>query len=270
MIQHIRPISKDVYKKAVASYFSNNKIDDAEVLHHAQPIIAELPRLMNGNFFWRVYTRNNYCLKAGGAVKKLTPYTADVLMQSKAADELMIALFHPAERELVFSFVEQLSAYYYQLPLQRRNQQSANLYYRLRQYNGIYKWVNTQYPYCAYDADGKEMGGLIVYTDISHLHINLSEPVMTVVDAASGDMIHYCGHAPAIDAAKTLQAKIPGLSRRQAQVLHLITQGKTSKAIATLLGIAPNTVENHRHTLLKKFGASSSLDLLRQLKDEIQ
>ena len=48
------------------------------------------------------------------------------------------------------------------------------------------------------------------------------------------------------------------LSTRQIEVLHLMTEGKTSLAIGVQLGISPNTVRNHKCALYKKLGASSA------------
>ena len=53
------------------------------------------------------------------------------------------------------------------------------------------------------------------------------------------------------------------LSHREKEVLAYLAQGLTNKEMARLMGISFRTVEMHRARLLKKVGASSTLNLLR-------
>lgn len=55
------------------------------------------------------------------------------------------------------------------------------------------------------------------------------------------------------------------LTRRQRQILSLVTEGKTSKEIASDIGLSVKTVEFHRANLLRKFGVSSSAELVSKL-----
>jgi DNA-binding NarL/FixJ family response regulator len=51
------------------------------------------------------------------------------------------------------------------------------------------------------------------------------------------------------------------LSRRERQVLALVTQGHTNKAIADALFVSPNTVKTHVTSLLHKFHAETRTQL---------
>jgi len=53
------------------------------------------------------------------------------------------------------------------------------------------------------------------------------------------------------------------ITRRQRQVLEMICDGKTTKEIATLLGISAKTVEIHRAQLLKIANARCIAGLVR-------
>jgi two-component system response regulator NreC len=53
------------------------------------------------------------------------------------------------------------------------------------------------------------------------------------------------------------------LSSRERQVLHLIGEGKTTKEIASLLGISPKTVESHRGRLMQKLDIHEVASLVR-------
>lgn len=53
------------------------------------------------------------------------------------------------------------------------------------------------------------------------------------------------------------------LTRRERELLKLISSGATNKEAALHLGISPRTVEDHRAAIMKKLGAKNSADLVR-------
>ncbi|MDX1780435.1 MAG: PhnD/SsuA/transferrin family substrate-binding protein [Thalassovita sp.] len=64
------------------------------------------------------------------------------------------------------------------------------------------------------------------------------------------------------DLAET-RARFEALTRRERQVLCMICEGQTNKAIAELLGISPKTVEFHRANLLQKTDAGTTAHLVQ-------
>jgi DNA-binding NarL/FixJ family response regulator len=50
-----------------------------------------------------------------------------------------------------------------------------------------------------------------------------------------------------------------GLTRREQQLVHMISDGLTNKEIAGQLGLSEQTVKNHIHRMLRKLGASDRL-----------
>ena len=50
---------------------------------------------------------------------------------------------------------------------------------------------------------------------------------------------------------------MPHLTRRQLEVLDLVTQGKTNKEIAKLIGVSDETIKNHISAIFKALGVSS-------------
>lgn len=53
------------------------------------------------------------------------------------------------------------------------------------------------------------------------------------------------------------------LSDREREVLQLVAEGKTTKEIATLLGISVNTAESHRSNLMEKLNIHDTAGLVR-------
>lgn len=58
------------------------------------------------------------------------------------------------------------------------------------------------------------------------------------------------------------------LSSRELEILHLIAMGFDSEIIAEKLFLSVNTVSTHRRNILKKTGASSTLDLIIKMQDQ--
>ena len=63
--------------------------------------------------------------------------------------------------------------------------------------------------------------------------------------------------------SEPVRASDPPLSLRERQVLQLIAEGKTSKQIATLLGVSAKTVESHRTNLMQKLDIHEIAGLAR-------
>lgn len=59
-----------------------------------------------------------------------------------------------------------------------------------------------------------------------------------------------------------LERRLACLTEREREVLSLVIAGKTSKGIALDLDISVKTVENHRHNLMAKAGATSVAQLI--------
>jgi len=58
-------------------------------------------------------------------------------------------------------------------------------------------------------------------------------------------------------------AKIPIITRREKEVLHLIAEGLTNNQIAEKLFISTTTVDTHRNSLLSKFEVKNTANLVR-------
>src|SRR5688572_17164012 len=62
----------------------------------------------------------------------------------------------------------------------------------------------------------------------------------------------------------SLAARAAELSPRQLEVMNLVADGLSNKAIAIQLDISPRTVENYRAWVMEKMGASNLADLVRK------
>ena len=60
-----------------------------------------------------------------------------------------------------------------------------------------------------------------------------------------------------------IRARLSALTRREIQVLRLVTLGKSNKVVAAELGVSQRTVEIHRAHLMEKMEATSLAHLVR-------
>jgi DNA-binding NarL/FixJ family response regulator len=66
-----------------------------------------------------------------------------------------------------------------------------------------------------------------------------------------------------LKAAKITDADYASLTPREQEVMRLLAEGLSSKAVAEKLFISPKTVENHRANIMNKLGLHSTIELVR-------
>ena len=82
----------------------------------------------------------------------------------------------------------------------------------------------------------------------------LDETLAVLAAAESG-----AEHAPTLP--KAAEADMDALSPREREVLALVAEGRSNKAIAEALYVSPNTVKTHVASLLSKLHADSRAQL---------
>jgi len=90
-----------------------------------------------------------------------------------------------------------------------------------------------------------------------------TEELQIAIDSAVNDRLYFSSEA----AKKMLEAParntVPQLTRREIEILRLITQGCTSAVIADQLCISQLTVETHRRNIIKKFEVPSMAAVIK-------
>ncbi|WP_419868406.1 response regulator [Chryseobacterium sp. CT-SW4] len=93
-------------------------------------------------------------------------------------------------------------------------------------------------------------------------NISIEELTDCIKGAISGNIV-FCNETREI-ISKPSENKwtIPRLTKREKQILQLVSAGKTSINIAEELFLSPLTVDTHRKNLLQKFKAKNSTELI--------
>lgn len=89
---------------------------------------------------------------------------------------------------------------------------------------------------------------------------SLSVLLEAVRKVSTGELYYDSGVAPS---GTQDTADMNLLTRRQKEILKLVTEGKNNPEIAELLFIERSTVETHRKNMIQKLGLSGSGELLR-------
>jgi DNA-binding NarL/FixJ family response regulator len=102
---------------------------------------------------------------------------------------------------------------------------------------------------------------------------SLPETLMQALDVVSQGGFFLDGPIPSDAVARLRQMGSPSsngarrryesLTRRQREVMHLLVQGLSYKAIAEKLHISPRTVEGHRNEIMKALEVSNAVELTR-------
>lgn len=232
-----------------------------KVMGYFKSFIQTIPRTAFGEYYWQIFDNAKpypRIISVGGSVEKLTPLTPDELLQADYKE--FFKIFHPADLEQTFTFISRAYNILFGLDESARKNMNICIYTRIKNYQNVYHWNCLQYPALNFDEDGNFLFGMALYTNVNHLMKSAVQPMMTILDSTN----QRCQLFKCIDAkAMSEESRLyPVVTRREREIISLLSQGKASKQIGHILGIQKNTVDNHRQRLLKKFGVRSSAELV--------
>ena len=72
---------------------------------------------------------------------------------------------------------------------------------------------------------------------------------------------HFSERRAEIDEPRVSVGRLPSLSRREREIVNLVTHGLRNKELAERLKISEQTVKNHMHNIFDKLGVSDRLEL---------
>lgn len=83
------------------------------------------------------------------------------------------------------------------------------------------------------------------------------------IDDAVSDRIYFSSEVAKKMLESPASISVPQLTRRETEILRLISQGSTSSIIADTLCISQLTVETHRRNIIKKFNVPSMAAVIK-------
>jgi DNA-binding CsgD family transcriptional regulator len=231
------------------------------IANYFKPYIETIPRLALGEYYWQIFNNAEpfpKILMVEGAVEKLTSFDAQGLIN--ASIEEFFSCFHPEDLKQTMTFVTKIFQILFDTDKGKRKNNNITVYTRVRNGEGNYIWNSLQYPALYFDENGNFLYGMALYTNVHHLMKRDAEPMMTVLDTTSKTHQIFSCYSPLHQLG--VQKTYPKVTKREKEIIALLSQGKASKQISDVLGITKNTVDNHRQRLLKKFDVTSSAELV--------
>lgn len=251
---------KKFYELWEATRTEVNDHDD-EVYKFFKPYIQSIPKLALGEYYWQIFNNAQpypKILVADGAVNKLTPTDAAGLL--KASAEEFFSYYYPADLLETLTFVNMIFTKLLSMDPANRKNFNITIYARVRNSQGAYLWNSLQYPALYFDETGNLKYGMALYTNVHHLMKPDAVPMMTVLDSTQPDHQVFTYYTSLNKTGVPLD--FPNTTKREKEIIALLSRGMSSKQIADTLALKKNTVDNHRQRLLKKFQVRSSAELV--------
>lgn len=240
---------------------TNIAVDASSVMEFFKPFIDTIPKTVLGEYYWQIFDNSQPSPKVvsiGGSAESLTPFKTKELLNIDYQE--FFKIFHPDDLKLTLTFVSRAYELLFEMSPAARSNINICVYTRVTNSKGIYQWNSLQYPALYFDKQGNFLFGMALYTNVHHLMKADAKPIMTILDSTDRNyQLFSCIKADEI-AQKSMP--YPTMSKREREIISLLSQGKASKQIANILGIQKSTVDNHRQRLLKKFNVSSSTELV--------
>lgn len=257
----LRPISEEWFFEYWESKRTNIILEEEVLIDFFKPYVETIPRIALGEFYWQIFDNAQPLPKiimVGGAVESLTPIGIDNFLTLSYSE--FFSFFHPEDFSQTMTFISKAYERLFEMDAQKRKNFNFTIYMRILNHENQYQWNSLQYPALYFDENGNFLYGMALYTNVNHLMKPDGQPMMTILDSTNkANQIFTC-YKP--DNMLGEKKSYPTLTKREKDIIVLLSQGNASKQISYILGIKKNTVDNHRQRLLKKFGVSSSAELV--------
>lgn len=227
-------------------------------LDYFKPQIDEAKNFAIGPYYWFIGNNSTMTITtASSNIRSLTPF--DQNEWEGNSPHFFAANIHPDDCYYVLAAIQFAIEVVMNTAREKKHTIKTNIYARMLDVNREYKWRLIQTPKMYIDEDAGVTCGLILVTDISHLNFTTKPVLLTISDSSDKETQFYHFEANQI---KPLPTAAPNITKRELEILHLMTKGLTTPQIATQLFISYHTVENHKRNLRKKTATKTSAQLI--------
>ena len=139
--------------------------------------------------------------------------------------------------------------YAYSVPPSERTGCIMKYEFRVKSKTGKYVWVNFRIVIYELDSNG-DLWLLVFLSDIIPNQDQNRKPKRILINVNTGKTFNYFDDTDIVEK--------PVLSKREIDVIKLLSEGYCSKEIADRLFISINTVNKHRHSILEKTNSENT------------
>lgn len=250
----IKPILPEEFIHKVQTSSTNLNVDFKS---YYQPYIDMAINYTIGPFFWFIPdNRQMKIIAASDNIRQLTPFIKEDWIGK--GPEFFAENIHPEDSLFVLSATSIGAEFQESLAPEKRVNTRVNIYCRMLDSNKYYRWTLIQFLANYYNLEGRTESTLCLITDLSNFSM-IEKPMMTIIDINNKKHQFF----KLIDKNKALETiNIPNITKREHEILRLMTRGLNTPQIATALNISYNTVENHKRNLRTKTSTKTSAELI--------
>lgn len=254
----LKPISTSEFKNNLLRPIKT--ISTQEFLHYFEPYIKMAEQFAVAPYFWLIPNQKDVTLVAtSDNIRTLTPFSKEEWINQDSF--FWINSMHPDDQGFLGAAISMGMKVHENMTEQIADKVRLNIYCRMLDANSKYRWVLIQFPKYYFDNKGQICSTLILTTDLSHLDIEL-KCMMTLIDPSKNSFNFY---SASIDTQRFIPMDVPNISKREHEILLLMTKGLNSPQIAEKLFISYHTVENHKRNLRQKTKTKTSVELIHYI-----
>jgi DNA-binding CsgD family transcriptional regulator len=251
----LKPITSLEFKDKMLRSVTNVVHED--YIDYFTSCIEEAKSFAVAPYFWLIPNQQTMTLIAASEnVRLLTPYTHNEWVNADSF--FWMNTMHPDDRGFLGAAISMVVKVQETMTKERAESVRLNVYCRMLNATSEYRWVLIQFPKRYFDAYGQICSTLILTTDLSHLDVEL-KCMMTLIDPSNNKFNFFSATSAT---QNLLQLDIPTISKREHEILLLMTKGLNSPQIAEKLFISYYTVENHKRNLRRKTKTKTSVELI--------
>lgn len=246
-----------------AAEFKNNLLRPKSVVSkgvledYFKPCIEDAKMFAVAPYFWLIPNQEDMTLVAASDnIRTLTPYTKEDWIQQDS--NFWMRTMHQDDQGFLGAFISMAVKVQETLTKKNADNVRLNIYCRMLDASSNFRWVLIQFPKKYFNEYGEISSTLILTTDLSHLQMDF-KCMMTLVDPSDNKFDFY---STSIKTQKILPLELPSITKREHNILLLMTRGLNSPEIAEQLFLSYHTVENHKRNLRKKTKTKTSAELI--------
>lgn len=244
-------------KRRIAIDFTNH--DQADRTHELQQFGVMQDKMESytgsSSFFFMLDFGKMKFIYVSKSVRKITGYSTDDFMNDGFS--FCYKIWHPKDAVILKQLHQKLFSYYYSTPVNDRTKLKFSYNMRVRKKDGSYMNVLQQTVFIKVGERGKPLVDFSTITDITSFkkdhHLTL---VIQKLNSIGEYEQVYKEEFHNYDFAFT---------RRQLEIMSLISKGMTTKEIAASLFLSADTVKNHRKNILKMTGSKNVVEVYRSM-----
>lgn len=252
----VKPLSTEQFINIAKSEIEPD-IEDHQAFF--APQIKEARNFAVGPYYW--FIGNNARMQitvASDNIGDLSPYNKSDWENKPTS--FFIQNLHPDDCYYVLSALQLAVEKIVNLPIERQADVRLSVYARMLNAQHEFRWVLIQMPSLYVSNEQKTTCALMMVTDLTHFNFENRPVLMTLTDRVNNKNEYY--HIALGEETKLVAAPFPSITKREQEILQLMTKGLNTPQIAKQLFISFHTVENHKRNLRKKTNTKTAAELI--------